>query len=125
MTKVIAEFFGGHFRQPVQTWVHQAGARAKFLSAGHGSLPVPGANILADIAAKDMAADARAQIFGDRAALFDGQVRDATIGIKLIRSDDGLGGTGLNAAGASAAAVRSRQIGREIERGKDHAKKEP
>ena len=88
---------------------------------------IPGANILADVAAEDLAADAVAEIFGDGAALLDGQVGDAAGGVHLIRRE-GLRGAGVDAAGAGSAAVGSerRQFGGgEFERSEDDSEEKP
>ena len=50
---------------------------AKAGSSGHGRAPVPGADVLADVAAEDVRADSGAVLLGNRAAQLDGEVGDA------------------------------------------------
>ena len=50
---------------------------------GHRSTRVPGADVLADVAAENMVADARAELFRNRAAQLDGQIRDAAARVHL------------------------------------------
>ena len=66
---------------------------------------IPRADVLADVAAEDLAADGGAEICGNASLLFDGEVRDAAGGIHLMRGDERVGGAGVDAAGAGAAAV--------------------
>ena len=57
-----------------------------------------------------MAAHTAAQVLPDLTALLNGQIGNAAVGIELIGRDESVRRTGLNAAGASAAAVRRRKI---------------
>ena len=73
-------------------------------------------------------ADGWAQGFGYRAALFDCQVGDAAGGIHLARTGQRLGGAGVDAARAGAAAV-GRQLecvrGWNFKGSDDHSQEEP
>ncbi len=81
-----AEGVGIHRGQPVEGGIDELGARRELGVDGDGRFTIPGADILADVAAEDLAADAVAEVFGDVAALLDGQVRDAAGGVHLIRA---------------------------------------
>ena len=68
---------------------------------------VPRAHELAIVAAVDAVADQRAQFDGNAAAQFDGQIGDAAPRIELVRRDDRLRRTDVDAARAGAAVRRS------------------
>src|SRR5277367_6179629 len=80
------------------------------LRIASGRFSIPGADVLADVAAEDLAADGGTEIFRDASLLLDCEVGDAAGGIHLVRGDEGVGGAGVDAAGAGAAAV-----GRDVE----------
>src|ERR1035437_2347635 len=86
---------------------------------------VPGTNVLADVAAKNIPADSSTQVVGDAPAFLNGEISDATGGIHLVRQRQGAGWTGIEATGATAAAVRRGQLGRQRERGQQNAEKDP
>ena len=90
---------------------------------------IPGADILADVAAEDLAADGRAEFFGDGAALLDGEVGDAAGGVHLARGDEGVGGAGVDAAACRCRSGRrpgwAALVGGDLERGEDAAEEEP
>ena len=124
-----------HFGQPIEGWIDQAFARLEFGGGGDWSFAVPGANVLTDVAAEDVASDAWAQVFWNLATLFDGQVGDAEAGVEFTGRDNGVGGTGGYAAGAGSATIGGGQAGvevifrqivlPEIERSQDYAEEEP
>src|SRR5580698_6546112 len=89
------------------------------------SFTVPRANVLTNIAAEHVSSHAFAQFLGNIAALLDGQIRDATVGIQLVGRDERIGGAGINTARAGAAAVWSGKVRWKLERSDDDAKKEP
>ena len=66
---------------------------------------IPGAHVLADVAAEDLAAHLRAQRLGNGAPLLDGQVGDAAARVHLVGRDQSARGAGIDAARAAAAAV--------------------
>src|SRR3990167_3226856 len=89
--------------------------------AGRAGEAVPRADDLAVIATEHPVADQRAQIFGDRAFQFDGQVRNAAPGVQHIGADEGIGRANVQARSAASAmfgAVRwidwQRQIDKEF-----------
>src|SRR5207302_3411109 len=82
-------------------------------------------NILANVTAKNVIAHGAAQLFGDGAALFDSEIRDAASGVELAGIEDGSGGTGVNAAGAGAATIGSGEIWLQFCRTENHAEKKP
>src|SRR5207302_9992644 len=105
------ELFSAHLSQPFESRVHQLLPRLKVSGLRNRHLPVPGADILADVASEDMASDAVAQllIFRKRAALLNREIRDALIRIELVRRNERVRGTSLDASRATAAAIRRRQ----------------
>ncbi len=105
--------------------IDESFTRLKFGLIGRGSFAVPGADVLADVAAKDLVSHALAQFFGNGAALFDGEIRDAFVGVELVGRDNRVGRAGFDAASAGPAAVGRGKIWREFERGDDHAEKKP
>src|SRR4029077_319037 len=72
------------------------------------SLVVPWANVLADIAAKDVVSHLRAKFFGNSAALFNREVSNTQPRIKPAGSDNRLGRACINAACATSTAIRRR-----------------
>src|SRR5882724_6117246 len=75
---------------------------------------VPWANILADIATKDMVAYGPTELFRNHASFFNRQIGDAKAGIKFAGGDDGLRGAGVNTATATATAVSGRSFRRKL-----------
>src|SRR5450432_704532 len=124
-TKFFPEFFGGHSSQPLQRGIDQSFARLKFRSVARGSFAVPRAYILADVAPKDLVSHARAHVLGDRAALFDGQIGNAAVRVQLIGRHQRISGTGFDAARATAASIRCRQIGFKLQRSQDDTQEQP
>src|SRR6266581_7495244 len=73
--------------QPFQRRIYQFSPGLKFGSGWRLRLivaSIPGTDVLADVAAKDMAANTGAQSFGNSAALFDGEISNAEVRIHLI-----------------------------------------
>ncbi len=66
---------------------------------------IPGAHILADVAAKDLTTHVGTERLSDRAALFYGQVSDTEARIHLVGRNQGAGGAGIDASRAAAAAI--------------------
>jgi len=71
----------------------------------HERLAVVGADVLADVAAEDVAAHGSAEVLRDGAAELDGEVGDAAAGVEEVGLDQGFSGAGVEAEGAGAAAV--------------------
>jgi hypothetical protein len=91
---------------------------------------IPRANILANIATDYGVTEGRAQIFWNRGAQFDGEVRNAAAGIENIRRGESLGWARVETERAGAAAVgRGRFVrlerGSKFERSDDDAEKKP
>src|SRR5439155_12431302 len=72
---------------------------------GDRELLVPGTYVLADVAAEQPVAHLDLLGGGERAASLDREIRDAAARVQLARGDEGLGGAGVEAAAAGAAAV--------------------
>ena len=72
-----------------------------------------------------MATHPATKVLGNRSAFFDREVGDAPVRIEHIGCEDCIGRAGFDAARAGTAAVRRRQVGREFERGENHAQKKP
>ena len=66
---------------------------------------IPRANILADVAAEEPIANARAQIGGNRVAKLDRQIADAARGIEDVGLRKRIRGTGIEARPARAAMI--------------------
>src|ERR1019366_2825580 len=120
-----AKLFQAQGRQPLQIGIHQPRPRLKLRRLRHRGFTVPRANILANVAAEHLPAHAGTQLFGNRAAFLDGEIRDAPGRVELIRSRESVGRTGVEAARARAAAVGRRQIGRQLQRRQHDAEEEP
>src|SRR5215469_113567 len=88
----LAEFFLGDFGQPVERRIYQTLARLEFRGIGRRSFPVPGADILADITAKNLMSQIFAELFGNRSPLLNREIGNAPGGIKLVRRHEGVGG---------------------------------
>ena len=74
---------------------------------GRGSDPlIPGADVLADIAAKDPIADPLSQGIRNRLTEFDRQVANALAAIEDIRLNKRIGRTGIETGSAGATMVR-------------------
>src|ERR1035438_303841 len=120
-----AKLFQAQARQPLQIGIHQPRPRLKLPRLRQRGFTVPRANVLTDIAAEHLPAHAGTQLFGNRAAFLDGEIRDAPGRVQLIRSREGIGRAGVEAARARAAAVGRWQIGCQYQRRQHDAEKEP
>src|SRR5271157_4382474 len=123
--KDFAELIDAKPRQPFELGVDQLRPRLEFRHPADRSFTVPRANILADVASEDLSSDASAQFFRDRAALLDGEIRNALGGVELIRRGKRIRRTNIETARAGAAAVRRRQIGCQFQRSEHHAEEKP
>src|SRR5258706_1187622 len=89
------------------------------------ALAVPGTDVLADVAAEDVAAEPLAPVFRDSALDLDGQVADAARGVEDVRRGECLGGARLEAGRAAAAHVGPWPVGGQLQVGHDLAQEEP
>src|SRR4051812_36043888 len=86
---------------------------------------VPRTDELAIVATVDAVADQRPQLLGNRALVLDGEIRDAAPCIELVRRNDGLRWTDVDAAVAGAAVLICRYVGRQRQVGVHLAEEEP
>jgi hypothetical protein len=105
-------------------------ARLKRGECGDGRFAIPGANVLANVAANYVIADPGTQIFGNRGTKFDGEIRNAAARIQDVRLSEGLGRAGVETESAGTTAVGggrfiARERGRQIESGDDDAEEKP
>jgi hypothetical protein len=107
--KRLLECYVVELGQRFEGGIDQFGTGFNCLPGCYGGFAVPGADVLADVTAKDLSADEGAEIFGNRAFFLDGEVGDAAGGVHLVRSDEGVSGAGVDAAGAGAAAILRRE----------------
>lgn len=106
-------------------WLVKVGAGRGFHERACAREAVPWTGCEAIVAAVNAVADGGAELLGNGALEFDGEVGDATSGVELEGGGDGGGGTGLDASSAGAAAVRFRGVGFEFEGGDDLGEKYP
>jgi hypothetical protein len=85
-----------------------AGRKGSLL--GVSCLDVVRTNFLADITAEDVIAHQRAQMPWNGPFELDRQIRDTAAGIEYVGTDEGAGGTGLEAEIAPAAPVPDRPV---------------
>jgi len=78
--------------QPLERGIYQFAARLKIRVGGDGRLAIPWADVLADVAAEDLAADGGTEVVRDGTALLDGEVGDTEGRIHLARGEIGIGG---------------------------------
>src|SRR5205823_6889271 len=96
--------------------------------ARDGGAAVPGADVLANVAAEDVTAHGAADRLRDGIAELDREVGNAEArvhGVAGASAHDGFGGTGLYAAAARAAAIGRRRIGSDFDRDEQFAQEEP
>src|SRR5580704_8448843 len=89
---------------------------------------VPGADVLANVAAKDMRADSAPVLLRNWAAQFDSKVGDAAARVhRVLRSggNQSFGRARVDATGAGSAAIGRRRIDLQFERCDQLAQKEP
>src|ERR1700686_374057 len=126
IAKCPAKGFFIHFRQPGKVRMKRLYLRLKFRRLRErrvAGFVVPGTNVLADVAAKDVMSDRLAKFPRNVAALLDGQISNATPGIEFARGHNGLRGTSVNAACAASATISGGKIGRQVEGRENHAQK--
>jgi len=86
---------------------------------------VPGADGEAVVAPVDAVAHQRAQFVRDRPGVLDRQVGDAAGGIEPVGCREGRRRAYVQATRTTAAAVRVRRVGQDVERGVDFAQEQP
>ena len=127
--KLLPKFLRLHLGQPFEPWIHQAFSRLKLLRRRDRSLAIPRADILTNIAAENVPPHSRPQLFRNRAALLNREIRNAQARIKFSRRNNRLRRTGGYATRARAAAIRSRQVSRKFRRNfqrrEDYSEKQP
>src|SRR4051794_20782880 len=111
MPKSIAKILLGDGGERLQFGIYEAFSRCKFLHTCESRPPVPGTDVLANVAAKNMPSHALSEVLRNKASLLDCQIRNALGGVKLVGINKGLGRTGFQAARAGTATIRGRQIG--------------
>src|SRR5262245_55896213 len=105
-------------------------SRLKFARARSRRLAVPRANVLTDVATEYVPTHRFQQLFRNRAAKLDGQVRNAAPGVQNVRLNDSLCGAGIQTRAARSAAIRRRQVmsaecRRQFQRGQNDSDKQP
>src|SRR5439155_27248905 len=123
--KYISKFIHAQSGKPLKSRIDQFLARLKLGSGGRRRLAVPGADILADVTPKNVPAHSGPQVFRNCSSFFDGQIRNATVRIELIRTYEGVCRTCIDAARTGAAPVWVWQIYVQFERREDHPEEEP
>src|SRR5438045_684491 len=117
--KAFLEILAAHRGNLLELGIHESRSWLKFrgfcswrFGRAVRSAAVPRANILADVAAEDVVSHPGAHVFRNRAALFNGEIRDAAGGVELGRSHQRSRRTRVNAARATSAEVfyRSRRV---------------
>ena len=86
-------------------------SRSKFRRRADRRTMVPRANILANVAAENIAADWRAKFFGNRAAQLDREIRDAQPRIEHVRLDKRARGARVQTQPAISAQIGRRGFG--------------
>ncbi len=76
------------------------------LASGRG-LAVPGADVLADVAAEDPAVESIGERLADRTLVLDRPVADAPPRVELVGTDEGVRRAGVEASGAGPAVAAS------------------
>src|SRR3989338_9055920 len=104
-TETAAKFFFAEGEERNQFRRIQTFAGRKGPLLGVSCLDVVRTNLLADITAEDVIAHQRAQMPWNGPFELDREIRDAAAGIEYVGTDEGAGGTGLEAEIAPAAAV--------------------
>ncbi len=83
----------------------EVGLRLEGLFFGFGGVVVPGADVLADVAAEDPVLHLGTQVGGDGLLELDGEVADAARSVEDVGLDKGVGWAGIEAGGTGAAVV--------------------
>ena len=86
---------------------------------------IPGTDVLADVAAEQMAADRRPLRFRNRALQLDREIRDAARRIDLVFVDDRAGRTRVDAQRAGAALIGDDLVGGQLEADGDARQQHP
>src|SRR5580658_6261476 len=118
------------FGSEKRSFIFEYLARLKCSDARHRRLAVPGAHILADVAADNSIAHWSAKLVGNRSAEFDGEIGDAAARVEHIRRGERLRGAGIETARTSAAEIGGRRFARrergfEGQRGDNDSEKQP
>src|SRR5437762_2762037 len=96
VVKELADLLLGDSSPFLKRLVEQPATRLKSRFRRHCGLPVPGANVLADVAAKNEASDPRPHVQRNRTLFLDGPVGDTSPGIEQPGFQKCAGGTGIN-----------------------------
>jgi predicted PurR-regulated permease PerM len=116
-TITTAPFAGAH-RQPL--WASGRSLGHRFIAtAGAGRSVVPGADLLADVAAEDVRAEGVLDRIGQRAPVLDRPKSQATAGVEDSGGKQRARGARLQAGHAGAALLGNRLVGRQVEVGHD------
>src|SRR5205807_9655209 len=113
--KFFAKLLGFHFCDPLQGGIHESFTRLKLGSLRGRSSAVPRADILADVATKQVPAHTVTQFLGNGASLFDSEIRDALVRIEAVGAKESVGRARVETAGAGSAAIGSGQIGNKFQ----------
>ena len=113
--KFFAKLLGFHFCDPLQGGIHESFTRLKLGSLRGRSSAVPRADILADVATKQVPAHTVTQFLGNGPSLFDSEIRDALVRIEVVGAKESVGRARIETAGASPAAIGSGQIGNKLQ----------
>src|SRR5580658_10126136 len=122
MPEQATKAFRIQLREPGKRRVDQFCTNRQLRILAYRGTAIPGADILADVAAKDLTANVGTERLSNGAALFYGQVRDTQARIHLVGSNQGAGGAGIDASRAAAAAIfrhPEEHRRRELERGEN------
>ena len=119
--KQLAKFFHAKLHQPCEVGIHQLGPGLKIGQSRHRCMPVPWADILADVAAENLPANTWAQFLRNRVAQLDGQIRNALGRIHFIGRRKSIRWARVQASCARAAVVGGRKIGVKLQRRENDA----
>src|SRR5580692_8850707 len=86
------------FRQPGKRRIDEFRTNRQLCIPAYRRSAIPGAHILADVAAKDLTTHLRTQWFSNCPPLFNRKVRDTEARIHLVGRDQGAGGAGVEAS---------------------------
>ena len=128
MPEQAAKAFRVQLREPGKRRVDEFCANRQLGILAYRGTAIPGADILANVAAKDLTTHVGTERLSNGAALFYGQVRDTQARIHLVGSNQGAGRAGIDASRAAAAAIFRHPKGhrrRQLQRGENHTQKEP
>src|ERR1700678_3086335 len=92
-------------RQPGKRGVDEFCTNRQLRILAYRRAAIPGAHILADVAAKDLTAHLCTQWLSNWPPLFNRKVGDTEARIHLVGRDQGAGGAGIEASRATTAAV--------------------